>query len=355
MNPKTHLFQLNDPLPIPSHYDPEKVGQVWRVPYQERADQAFQWARTHDIQPAARDQYRIALLVVDMQNTFCIPGYELFVGGRSGVGAVQDNQRLCEFIYHNLHILTKIILTMDTHFAMQIFHPVFLVNEQGEHPAPLTLISQEDVLNGNWKFNPEIAESLGIDQKYGQEYLLYYTRQLRSSHKYDLTIWPYHAMLGGVGYSLVSAVEEAIFFHTITRYTQPEHVIKGQSPITESYSAIGPEVLEDARGAVVAEKSRRFIDALVEYDALVIAGEAKSHCVAWTVDDLLSQILLQDPKLAKKVYLLEDCTSAVVVPGVVDYTPEAEKAFLKFSEAGMHIVQSTEPISNWPGIGENPD
>ena len=39
------------------------------------------------------------LLLVDVQNTFCIPGYELFVGGQSGNGAVEDNMRLCQFIY----------------------------------------------------------------------------------------------------------------------------------------------------------------------------------------------------------------------------------------------------------------
>jgi nicotinamidase-related amidase len=33
---------------------------------------------------AADDSFRICLLAVDVQNTFCIPGYELFVAGRSG-------------------------------------------------------------------------------------------------------------------------------------------------------------------------------------------------------------------------------------------------------------------------------
>ena len=23
-------------LPVPAHYDPERVGEVWRVPYEER-------------------------------------------------------------------------------------------------------------------------------------------------------------------------------------------------------------------------------------------------------------------------------------------------------------------------------
>jgi hypothetical protein len=38
------------------------------------------------------------------------------------------------------------------------------------------------------------------------------------------------------------------------------------------------------------------------------------------------------------------------VPGVIDYTGQADVAFQKFAEAGMHIVRSTEPIENWPGI-----
>jgi nicotinamidase-related amidase len=54
--------------------------------------------------------------------------------------------------------------------------------------------------------------------------------------------------------------------------------------------------------------------------------------------------------LAEKVYLLEDCSSPVVIPGVVDYTEEANAAFERFAKAGMYIVRSTDPISTWPGI-----
>lgn len=40
-------------LPIPDFFDPDKVSNVWRAPYQERADAARQWAHrpvngTHD-------------------------------------------------------------------------------------------------------------------------------------------------------------------------------------------------------------------------------------------------------------------------------------------------------------------
>jgi nicotinamidase-related amidase len=59
----------------------------------------------------------------------------------------------------------------------------------------------------------------------------------------------------------------------------------------------------------------------------------------------------RDHGLAAKVYLLEDCSSPVVVPGVVDYTDEADAAFARFADAGMHVVRSTEPMESWPGLG----
>lgn len=337
-------------LPIPAHFDAGKVGQVWRVPYQERAEDGRNWAKQYGIRAASRDKFRICLLLVDVQNTFCIPEFELFVGGRSGTGAVDDNRRLCEFIYHNVDVITQICPTMDSHQSVQIFHSIFLVNEDGEHPAPFTLISAEDVHNGTWRFNPEVAECLNIDEDYGRKFLDHYTGRLKEGGKYDLTIWPYHAMLGGIGHALVSAVEEAVFFHSIARYSMPGFQVKGSNPFTENYSVLSPEVLEDAQGNQIAEKNADFIQALLEFDAVIIAGQAKSHCVAWTIEDLLSEIGTADEKLAEKVYLLEDCTSPVVIPGVVDYTDEADAAFQRFADAGMHVYRSTDPLESWSGI-----
>jgi nicotinamidase-related amidase len=325
---------------------------VWKVAYQDRAAEAEVWARQHNLPPASRDEFRVCLVPVDVQNTFCIPEFELYVGGRSGTGAVDDNQRLCEFIYRNLGVITEICPTMDTHQAMQIFHAVFLVNEAGEHPSPNTLISAEDIDQGVWKFNPEISRSLGVSQSYGQEHLRHYARQLKQGGKYDLTIWPYHAMLGGIGHALVSSVEEAIFFHSVARYSQPDFQIKGDNPFTENYSVLRPEVLEGPDGEIVARKNERLIGKLMEFDAVVIAGQAKSHCVAYTIIDLLDEMLVFDKTLAQKVYLLEDCTSPVVIPGVMDYTDQADAAFQNFKDAGMHLVRSTDPISSWPGMDQ---
>ncbi len=337
-------------LPIPPHFSPDRVGEVWNVPYQDRAMEAAAWAREHNIQPAYRDTFKTCLLLVDVQNTFCLPNFELFVAGRSGNGAVEDNQRLCQFIYRNLHRITDICPTMDTHQAMQIFHAIFFVNEHNEHPAPFTLISVEDISTGKWRFNPALCQRLGWSEEEANRYIAHYVSRLKESGKYELTIWPYHAMLGGIGHALVPAVEEAIFFHTLARNSQPDFQIKGDNPLTENYSVLRPEILTDHKGGRIAQKNEKLIQKLIAYDAVIVAGQAKSHCVAWTVEDLLNEMIAINKNLPRKVYLLEDCTSPVVVPGVIDYTDAANDAFQKFAEMGAHLVKSTEPMDAWPGM-----
>jgi nicotinamidase-related amidase len=337
-------------LALPGHFDPSSVGEVWRVPYEQRAREAEAWARGQGLRPAAEDAFRLCLLAVDVQNTFCIPGFELFVAGRSGTGAVDDNRRLCEFVYRNLGEITQILPSLDTHHTMQIFHAIWLVDDDGNHPAPFTLVSNEDIVSGRWRINPAVAEALDLDVGYAQRQLLHYTAELAAGAKYELTIWPYHAMLGGIGHALVPAVEEAIFFHGIARSSQPEFQIKGDNSRTEHYSMLGPEVTAGPDGEPLGTKNAALIAKLLTFDAVVIAGQAKSHCLAWTIDDLLQHDAIRE-RLAHQTYLLEDCTSPVVVPGAVDFTDEANAAFERYADAGMHVVRSTDPITSWPGLG----
>jgi len=336
-------------LPVPDFHRPEQVGEVWRVPYEERARDARPWVDEHGIRPASTDELRICLLAVDVQNTFCIPGFELFVGGRSGTGAVDDNRRLCAFVYRNLGAITQIVPSLDTHRVMQIFHAVWLVDADGNHPEPYTLVSAEDVESGRWRVNPAVCTSLGLDRDYAERQLAHYTRALAEGGKYELTIWPYHALLGGIGHALVSAVEEAFFYHGAARETQPSFQAKGEDTLTEHYSILGPEVTVGPDGEDLGRRNEQLIEELLGYDAVVVAGQAKSHCVAWTIDDLLEGDG-EARQLAERVYLLEDCTSPVVVPGAVDYTDEADAAFERFAAAGMHVVRSTTPLVEWPGF-----
>lgn len=335
------------PGEVPPHYRAESVETCWRVPYGERAADARAWAAEHGIRPSVEDEFRTALLLVDCQNTFCLPEFELFVAGRSGRGAVDDNIRLCNFIYRNLHSITEIIPTMDTHTAQQVFHPVFWVDRDGGHPnGGETVITPDDVEAGTWRVNPAVETwySGRVDLS---AYALHYVRRLTRDGKYPLMIWPYHAMLGGIGHALVSAVEEAVFFHGIARVRQTRFEIKGNHALTENYSALRPEVTEDANGRAVGMKNTPLVDHLLTFDAVIVAGQAKSHCVAWTLEDLRSEFAVRKSSLTASVCLLEDCTSPVVVPGVIDFTEAAEEAFGRFAGAGMRRVVSSDPMDRW--------
>jgi nicotinamidase-related amidase len=332
----------------PRAFDPASAERVYRVPYASRAAEAAAFASAEGLRPASEDRVRVGLLAIDVQNTFCLPEFELFVAGRSGRGAIDDNARLCSFVYRNLGRLSEIVATLDTHGPFQIFHAVFWVDARGEHPPPNTVVSPEDVERGRWRVNPRLAPFVAPPGFDLDAYARHYVRTLARGGKYPLFLWPYHAMLGGIGHALVSAVEEAFFFHAIARASPTRFEIKGRNPLTENYSALRPEVAIDHEGRPIGDENRTLVESLLGFDALVVAGEAQSHCVAWTVADLLAAILARDPALARRVYLLEDCTSPVVVPGVVDFTEPAEAAFRRFEAAGMHRVRSTERIEAWP-------
>jgi nicotinamidase-related amidase len=335
-------------LPLPPFFDPAAVGRVYRVAYQERAAQAREWAAAHGIHPAGADARRVALLLVDVQNTFCLPEFELFVAGRSGRGATEDCERIASFLYRHLDRITQVVVTLDTHTAAQIFHPLFWVDAGGRHPAPHTVITLADVERGRWRVNPELAPAVvphpGFDV---QAWARHYARRLAEGGKYPLVVWPYHSMVGGIGHALVSAVEEAVFFHAIARQSPTRAEVKGQNPLTENYSVLRPEVMEDAAGTPIDSPNRALVDHLLSFDRVLIAGEARSHCVEWTVEDLLSEVRVRDPRLSERIVLLDDCSSPVVVPGVADFTDASEAAFARFSEAGMRRALSTDPADSW--------
>ena len=309
-------------------------GEVWRVDYAARFEEAERWRDQRGLLAAADGPLPRRARGRRRPEHLLHAGLRALRRGRSGTGALDDSRRLCEFIYRNLHRLTQIVPTLDTHQALQIFHPLMLIDEEGRHPEPFTTVTAADVEAGRWRISPPAAEGLGLDADYAEEHLRYYTQTLEEGGKYSLTVWPFHAMLGGVGYALVSAVEEALFFHSIARWAPLDFQPKGDNPLTEHYSMLGPEVEFDREGEPLGKRNQPLIERLLQYDAVVIAGQAKSHCVAWTIQDLLSDPTVTERGLQSKVYLLEDCTSPVVVPGSVDFTDEADAPFRALCRVG---------------------
>jgi nicotinamidase-related amidase len=344
---------MSKQLPIPSFYDPKNVEKMLRYAvYSEVEGAALAMRERENVTLAATDKLRIALLPIDVQLTFCDPKAQLFVGGRSGIGAIDDSRRLCEFIYRNAGHITRIHPTMDTHRRAQIFHSAFWIDKQGNQVPPYTLITLDDVTSGRWQVNPKITFSAVGNANaltYLQAYALHYVKKLTSDGKYALMVWPYHAMLGGIEHAFVPAVHEAFVYHSVLRESETSHEIKGGNPLSENYAITHPEVTQDHRGVAIGARNQKFLEALFNYDAVIIAGQAKSHCVAWTISGILEDIKARDESLARKIYLVDDLTSPVVTPQI-DFTDMADEAFARFAKAGMHVVRSTTPMSQWPGV-----
>ena len=344
--------------PVPSFFDGANADRWdYRPNIPLIFDEARQWRADHAVRPAASDRKKIHVLPIDMQRDFGNKEGTLYVGGRSGTGAIDDSRRFAEFIYRNAGLITEISPTLDTHVPFQIFSRSFWEDENGVPPPAFTVISADDVRRG--KYRPTLA-AVSIVAPGNVQWLLkqviHYCESLERGGKYMLIVWPEHCLLGSIGHTLIGVMEEAIAFHSYVRGAQPGFEIKGGNPLTENYSVLAPEVLTrwDAGGAI-GQRNVKFIETLLKADYVIIGGQAASHCVKSSIDDFLSEILAKDPTLAQKVYVMQDCMSSVTVPDgnggfIADYTPDAEAALQRYAAHGMHLVNSTDAIDTWPDL-----
>ena len=344
---------------VPNFFNPVNAGNVAYDPaIRPRTGPSLlalagEYRHAYNIKASAADKYLIELLLIDLQRDFCFPEGALYVGGRSGQGAIEDNVRISQFIYKNMDVLTTVTPTLDTHIGHQIFFPSFWLKQDDTNVDPWTVVLAEDVVNGKYRPDPAVAAKIGekgVPYTWLVKFCIHYCQELEKTGKYALFIWPEHCMLGAFGHTLAGVIQEAVLFHTYARYSRGEYEIKGGNPLTENYSVLSPEVLTRHDGITFAQKNARFIERLLKNDVIIIGGQAASHCVKATIVSLESEILAVDPQLAKKVYILRDCMSAVVVPGGPDYTDEANAALDHFANAGMNVVNSVDDIRSWPGI-----
>jgi nicotinamidase-related amidase len=320
------------PLPLPDFYEPDAVGDIYLERAALVAEAALAYRRQHRIAAAAQDTVRIAAFGTDCQVGFCTPGASLFVEG-----AVEDTQRTLAWLYRNLDRISALLFSLDTHRVFQIFHPAWWMDARGQHPAPLTVITADEVRRGVW--TPVRDRAACIE----------YCEKLEASGKYVLTIWPYHVLLGGISHTLVPAMMEAAIFHSLVRQQQTHFEIKGEHPMTENYSVLSPEV-QELGGQSIGGFNTPFFETLLSYDRVYVFGQAKSHCVRSTLLDIRDHLQTSQPALTDKIWILEDAMSPVPAPPLDPLPPEldfpriAEETMAVCRQAGMHVVKTTDPI-----------
>lgn len=368
---------------LPIDVSAERCGQIFLPDYQALMLQAEQYARDHGITPAHTDKFKVAVYDIDQQNDFCVAedpriGYK---GALYVIGAEKSTSRASEQFLRNLKWITTYRKSKDTHWRGQIFFPYHIVAvrdfrdpifqhdyRKGDHPLPYTNIQAEEVEFGagaaqDWKWGVNPAMSGAIQVKMAgqddyapvniralQRHFAHYNAELKAKGRYALTVWPYHCMAEGIGSALVSVTSEVDAFWGFCRGGRQLVDHKGGHYLTENYSVYRHEVLTTVGNQPIAQRNTIALEMLRAHDAVLIRGQAKSHCVAWSIDDMLADILdpqLGDPSLAKKVWIVTDCMDPVVVPGVVDYTPQANEAIERFKAAGMNVIASDVPFSDF--------
>lgn len=320
------------PVPPPSFYDNRRVGSLYLERSGLVADEARRFAKEWWIKPASEDTLRIAAFGIDVQVGFCHPEGSLFVPG-----AVEDTQRALHWLYMNLDRITGLVFSLDTHRVFQIFHPAWWKDADGLPPPPMTNITAADVRAGRWRATRNPRESLE------------YCERLEASGRYVLTVWPFHSLLGGLGHAMLPAVMEASLFHAVARNTPTRIDLKGEEPLTESYSVLSPEVKE-VGGRKVGQFNQELFDHLLTFDRVYVFGQAKSHCVLSTLMDLKKRIEETDRSKMGRIYILEDAMSPVPAPPLnplppsLDFPRLAEEGIRTLREAGMKVVSATDPL-----------
>jgi len=304
---------------LPSFYHPDHIGTL----YVPDTSAVISEGQAHKLSPSGEDRTRIILLLVDPQVDFIH-----LDGALSVPGAVDDTRRTVEWIYRHIGEITAIATSLDTHIPTQIFFPGWWINEAGEHPAPFTPITCEEVDRGYWK---PLFES---------RWSLNYVHVLEMDAKKQLMIWPYHTMLGTPGHTITPSLYEAIAYHSAVRQSSPTFLTKGMIAKTEHYSIFEPEVKvpEHPQG----DMNTSFLELLDSYDLVYVAGQAKSHCVLETITSVMLHFQKQPEKLAKWRILM-DCTSSVAHPEI-DFDTMAENVFARYAERGLRLVRSTDPL-----------
>jgi len=260
---------------------------------------------------------QIHLIAIDPQVDFCDPKGALYVAG-----ADRDMERLAAMINRLGRKINQIHVTLDSHRVIDVAHPIFWIDSKGNHPAPFTLINEDDVVNGRWTtFYPGWRQR-GLD----------YVKALKANNRYLLCIWPPHCIIGSKGHSIYPMVSDALIKWETDNFRIVDFVTKGSNIFTEHYSAVKADVPDSADPSTMTNS--RLIDILQTADVILITGEALSHCVCNTVNDIADNF---DVSNIKKFVLLTDTTSNV--PGFENLG----KDFVKNMVArGMQLSTSTE-------------
>jgi nicotinamidase/pyrazinamidase len=235
------------------------------------------------------------LLIIDPQLDFH-DSYS-FHGTLAVPNAEGDASRVSKLIRDGIDKIDNIIVTLDSHHKGHIAHAAFWTNSKGERPAVFSEITCAQVKDRTWvPRNPA---------HYG--HCVNYTEKLEESGRFVLMIWPEHCLIGSPGHAIHPEIFAAVLAWSDKKNKDVEFVLKGQNCFTEMYSAIKAEVvMKDDMGGT--GENTKLLGELLGADRLLICGQALSHCVNFTVTDIVHALEKRDGMGSdfSKIFVLTD-------------------------------------------------
>lgn len=267
------------------------------------------------------------LVVIDPQQDFAdSPGSTLPV-----TGANKDMCRVADLIDRVGNKLTDVHVTLDSHHLIDVAHPAMWRNENGEEPAPFTLISANDLKAGIWT-----PRRMGLRNR-----MIRYTETLEAAGQYMLMVWPPHCLIGSPGHAVQPDLFAALSRWEKREFANVHYVTKGTNVFTEHYGALMAEVPDPSDPST--QLNTDFLNMLAEADIVAIAGEALSHCVKATVTQIADNI---GEEHIRKLHILTDCTSPVPQTGNGPDFPKIAKDWLrKMEDRGLTLTTSLDFLS----------
>jgi nicotinamidase-related amidase len=263
---------------------------------------------------------RTGLFVIDPQNDFCSPTGSLYVAG-----ADQDMSRLAKLIDKMGKNITDMFVTMDTHHIFDIAHAQFWIDQRRKHPDPFTIISVDDVAKKLW------MPSNSHYNAWAKEYV----EGLAQKGRFPLCIWPDHCLIGSPGNNIYPELFTSLCNWERTFNGFVQYQTKGTSFKTEHYSIFEAEYSDPADPTT--KFNGMYANAIAQCDKVLIAGEARTHCV---INSMRSLIENMGDSFISKIIFLEDASSDVtVVPGLV---AAADQYFADLKRKGMEVTTTAE-------------
>lgn len=279
----------------------------------------------------------VHLLVIDPQVDFMdSEGSTLSVPGGN-----DDMRRVANLVRRVGKRLDDIHVTLDSHRILDIAHPGLWKNKNGQQPAPFTVITADDIAAGVWQPRNAHRKPSVLGGRTLGEHALYYAQELEKGGKYPLLIWPPHCLIGSSGYDVQEDLIDALIGWERDQFAAVNYVTKGTSPYTEHYGGLQAEVPLPADPATGLNTS--FLEMLAQADIVGVAGEALSHCVKSTVDQIAENI---GGDQISKFHILTDCSSPVPQVGDGPDFPAIAEGWLKeMEQRGMTLTTTKEFLS----------